>query len=308
MHVAQRQRAVLLQQQHPGPERGGHAGRQQAVAGHQVKPQPPERPQRGTARRRSLAVQHETPPCPVPAPPGRRRSRSPGPRRRARSCAARRPGAPGRRRPRRRRRCRRLQHGHAGRGGQPVSGRHHAEGARELRPGGERGALRHHRRSLGCAAEFCGGLCGGVAPAGIRAPVPSSSRGRRPGNGGAAARHAAWLRAASRTQPAPGGARRKRQDPPGVATTGPAAIKGRDHDIIRARGPAGRRRRRLLSTAALAAACGSAANNSAGQPGVHRGLLGRPAERVRPRRRAPLRPRRRPRPAARPCPRARRPA
>ena len=194
-HLAQRQRAVPLQQQHPGPERGGHAGRQQPVAGHQVKPQPPERPQRGTARRRSLAVQHEHLAVPRPA------ARPAGVVADHRDLAAE-PvhvrlddlehqaggdgGVEGV--------AAGLQRGHAGRGGQPVGGRHHAEGARELRPGGERGALRHHRRSLGC--RRCGGSaagwCGGVAPAGTGSPVPSSSRGqaarqrRGPGRAGPA--------------------------------------------------------------------------------------------------------------------------
>ena len=147
-HLAQRQPAVPLHQQQPGPERRGHARREQAVARHQVKTEITERFQRGSAGRRALAVQHEN-----PARPGAAVRRGVADDRHLAADAvhvrlddlqhqAGRGGGV-------ERGATRLQHRHPGTGGQPVRRRHHAERARELRPGGERGALRHHRLSWG---------------------------------------------------------------------------------------------------------------------------------------------------------------
>ena len=59
MHRAQRQRAVPLEQQHPGTEGGRHAGGEQAGARHEVEAEAGECVERRRGRRRALAVQHE---------------------------------------------------------------------------------------------------------------------------------------------------------------------------------------------------------------------------------------------------------
>ena len=58
-HVPQPEGAVLPQQQHPGPERAGHAGGEQPAAGHEVKPEAGERLRGGRGRRGSLPAEHE---------------------------------------------------------------------------------------------------------------------------------------------------------------------------------------------------------------------------------------------------------
>ena len=143
--VAQPHPAVPLEQQHPAAEGCGDTGGQQSVARDQVQIQGAERGQRGRTRRRSLAVQHEHAGASGPlvrvVADDRRLAAYPvhvrldhlqhQPRRHGRVER----GAP------------RLQHRHPGCGGQPVGGGDHAEGTRELGPGGERGTLRQHQHS-----------------------------------------------------------------------------------------------------------------------------------------------------------------
>ena len=142
-HLAQPQPAVGGEQQHPGPERGGDAGGEQPAAGHQVQPERRERLHGGGLRRWPLAVQHEDlAPAGVVADD---RHLAAGPVQVRLDDLQ--------HQARRDRRVERvpalLQHGHARRGGEPVGGGHHAERARQLRPGGEGGPLWHHAHSSG---------------------------------------------------------------------------------------------------------------------------------------------------------------
>ena len=139
---AQRQPAVPLQEQQPGPERRGHAGRQQAVPRDQVKTQLIERQYPRTAAGRTLAVQHENLAVAGAADDGHLAAQPVHVRLDHLEYQARRDrgverGAVG------------LQHGHARGRGQPVRRGHHAERARELWPGSKRGTLREHWRSWG---------------------------------------------------------------------------------------------------------------------------------------------------------------
>ena len=166
-HVPGPEPAVPRQQQHPGPERRGHAGGQQARAGHQVQAQVAEDVQRGRGRRRALPAQHE-------------RLAAGGVVADHRHLAARavqvrlhhlQHEAGGHRRVE----CVAplLQHRHAGRRGQPVRGGHHAECASQLRPGGERRSAGHVRlRKVGEPSPFRD--MRSPRPAATTAPEPAS--------------------------------------------------------------------------------------------------------------------------------------
>jgi hypothetical protein len=57
-HLAQRQRAIVAQHQHPGRERAGHAGGKKAGAGHEIEAFAAIMGDGGAGRRRSLAADH----------------------------------------------------------------------------------------------------------------------------------------------------------------------------------------------------------------------------------------------------------
>ena len=170
--VAEAEPAVALQQQHPGPEGGRHAGREQPVTGDQVEAERAERRQGGALRRGPLAVEHEhlrlrgvvADHGDLPAGPVQvgldHLEHQPGGDGGVERIAA------------------RLQHGQPRGRGEPVRGRHHAEGARQLRPGGERRSLGHHAHSLEVtpARGRSGGRSG--RPAGDRAGHCRRYRGR----------------------------------------------------------------------------------------------------------------------------------
>ena len=126
------------EQQHPGAERGRHAGGQEPVPGDQVQAEFPERLDGGGTGRGALSVQHKYLAVAGVEADHRHLARWPAHVRldHLQHQAGRHRGVEGV--------AALLQHRHAGRGRQPVGRSHHAERARELRPGGERGALRHH--------------------------------------------------------------------------------------------------------------------------------------------------------------------
>ena len=136
-HVPQPERAVLPQQDHPRPERSRHAGREQPAAGHQVEPQIAERLEGGGRGRGALPAQHE----------GLRTAGVVGDDRHLAAEAVQVRFGDLEHEPGGHRRVERvtaaLQHGHARRGGEPVRGGHHAERARQFRPGGEFGNVAH---------------------------------------------------------------------------------------------------------------------------------------------------------------------
>ncbi len=136
-HVPQPERAELPQHQHPGPERAGHAGGEQPAAGHQVEPEAGEGLRRGGGGGGPLAAEHEG--LAAAGVMGDDRDFT------ARAVQVRlddlehEPGGDGRVE----RVAAVLQHRHPGCRGEPVRRGHHAEGAREFRPGREFGNFAH---------------------------------------------------------------------------------------------------------------------------------------------------------------------
>ena len=136
-HVAQRQPPVLAQQQEPGAERARHARGEQPAARHEVEPEVPVGLQGRRRRGGALAADDERLAAPRVVADHRHLA--------ARAVqvrlddleheAGRDRGVEGV--------AAFLQDGHAGRRGEPVRGRHHAERPRELRPGRELRNVRH---------------------------------------------------------------------------------------------------------------------------------------------------------------------
>ena len=140
-HVPQPQRAELPQQHHPGPECAGHARREQPAAGHEAEAEAEaeagERLRRGGGRRGPLPAEHEG--LAAPGVMGDDRDLAaeavqvrldyledePGGDRRVERVAT------------------VLKYRQPGRRGEPVRRGHHAERAREFRPGREFGDFAH---------------------------------------------------------------------------------------------------------------------------------------------------------------------
>ena len=149
-HVPQPERAELPQHQHPRPERAGHAGGQQPAAGHQVEPEGGERLQRGGGRRGPLPAEHEG--LAAPGVVGDDRDLAAGTVQVRLHHLQHEAGGDGRVE----RVAAVLEDRHPGRRGEPVRRGHHAEGAREFRPGREFGKLGHEPDPLITPLEGAG--------------------------------------------------------------------------------------------------------------------------------------------------------